>query len=188
MTRFAITVLGFVLMSGCGSSPAPVGTSRPEANPRALEMAFRTPLGEWIHVGDLRGQPVLIFAFATFDGVSQAALRPLSRFVRRFGDVAVLGVAAQPDARQLLDPYERALRPPFPLVYDPERNVHQGTSPLGAIQSVPTFIMYDAYGMEVSRHVGFPNTHTLERMRDDAIERGGIGEGDAPPLLGTSSP
>ena len=148
-------------------------------------MSLRRPDGRWIHLGDLRGAPVLIFVFATFDGVSQAALRPLRRFARDNPDVHVIGVAAQPDASQLLDPYESALAPPFPLTYDPARDVNHGTSPLGAIDAVPTFIMYDAHGLEVGRHVGFPSSHTLPRLLERAVRRGGItrGETEPPPLL-----
>ncbi len=153
-----------------------------EPDPRAIEMSLRRPTGEWIHLGDLRGTPVLLFVFATFDGISQASLRPLQRFARRYNDIYVIGIAAQPDANQLLDPYESALNPPFPLTYDPARDVHHGTSPLGTIQAVPTFIMFDARGMEVDRHIGFPNSRTLPALREAAIDRGGITEGGSEPV------
>lgn len=179
--------VGLVVLLACGgsSSESPVGRSVREPDPRAIEMSLRRPNGDWIHLGDLRGKPVLLFVFATFDGVSQAALRPLRRFARDHPDVHVIGVAAQPDANQLLDPYEHALAPPFPLTYDPARDVHHGTSPLGLIEAVPTFIMYDARGMEVDRHIGFPSSHTLPRLRERAIRRGGLtrGESEEVPLL-----
>jgi hypothetical protein len=180
-----ISALGLV---GCGasSSPGTIGQSRGAPDPRAVELALRRTTGEWIHVGDLRGRPVLLFVFATFDGVSQAALQPIGRFLRHHRDVHVLGIAAQPDAAQLLDPYERALTPPFFLTYDPEGYVATGTSPLGSIDAVPTFIMLDASGHEVERHVGFPGTRTLERLRSRAMSRGGIREDSPAPLLGES--
>lgn len=165
----------------------PVGTSNPAEEARALEMTLRTPDGDWIHIGDLRGQPLLLFVFATWDGVSQAALRPVSRFARAHDDVNVLGVAAQPDAATLIDAYEHALEPPFLMTYDPEQNVHQGTSPLGPIDVVPTLIMLDARGLEVGRHVGFPNTNTLPNLREEALSRGGIGETVDPPTIGLSN-
>ena len=166
---------------------SPVGTSSPNAELRALEMTLRTPAGDWIHLGDLRGQPVLLFVFATWDGVSQAALQPVSRFARAYEDVHVLGVAAQPDAATLVDAYEHALEPPFPMTYDPEQNVHEGTSPLGVIHVVPTLIMLDARGLEVGRHVGFPNTNTLPNLRERALARGGVGELPNRPAIGLSS-
>ncbi|MFT5355433.1 MAG: peroxiredoxin [Polyangiales bacterium] len=175
------------MLAGCGGALGSVGSSNRAAEARALEMTLRTPAGDWIHLGDLRGQPVLLFVFATWDGVSQAALRPVSRFARAYDDVHVLGVAAQPDAALLIDAYEHALDPPFPMTYDPEQNVHAGTSPLGSIEVVPTLIMLDAYGVEVGRHVGFPNTNTLPNLREEALERGGIGEAQSPPTIGLSS-
>ncbi len=181
---FLFLCVAVSLSTACGSASAPVGRSEARPDPRAIELALRTPAGDWIHIGDLRGRPVLLFLFATFDGISQAALRPLSRFTRRHGDVHVVGIASQPDASQLLDPYERALTPPFPLTYDPERNVNEGTSVLGAIEAVPTFIMFDASGVEVGRHVGFPNTGTLERLREDALSRGGLHEPGEAELMG----
>ena len=165
---------------------AALGESTRAPDSRPLELALRRPNGAWIHLGDLRGKPVLLFLFATWDGVSQAALRPTNRFARAHGDeVHVIGVAAQPDAPQLLDPYERALQPLFPMAYDPARDVHRGASVLGELEAVPLYVMIDARGFEVDRHVGFPNTSTLENLLRRALRRGG-GREDAPtrPLLG----
>ena len=39
-------------------------------------------------------------------------------------------------------------------------------------------------GFEVERHVGFPGTRTLDRMRDRAMSRGGVREDAPSPLLG----
>ena len=178
-----------LVLAACGGSSAPtaaVGQSVRAPDPRAVELALRRPNGEWIHLGDLRGRPVLVFVFATYDGVSQASLQPLTRFVRHHRDVHVIGIAAQPDAAQLVDPYERALTPPFFLTYDPENTVATGTSMLGSLDAVPTFLMLDASGHVVDRHVGFPGTRTLDRLRQRALSRGGVRE-DAPlPLLGES--
>ncbi|MEM9071287.1 MAG: TlpA disulfide reductase family protein [Myxococcota bacterium] len=166
-----------MLALACGASTSgAVGETHAERGPQAIELALRRPSGEWIHIGDLRGRPVLLFVFATFDGVSQAALRPTSRFARNHPETHVIGIAAQPDAAPLLDPYERALSPNFPLTYDPARDVHHGTSTLGSIGTVPTYIMLDARGLEVERWVGFPNSRTLDRLLEQALSRGGVRE------------
>jgi hypothetical protein len=177
-------LLALALACGTTAPSSAIGESLRAPDPRAVELALRRPSGEWLHVGDLRGRPVLLFVFATYDGVSQAALQPLARFVRHHRDVHVIGIAAQPDAAQLLDPYERALTPPFVLTYDPEDTVATGTSALGGLDAVPTFVMLDAFGHEVERHVGFPGTRTLDRLRDRALARGGVQEGSPLPLLG----
>ena len=123
---------------------------------------------------------------ATFDGVSQAALRPTARFVRHHaGELHVLGVAVQPNPQPLLVPYVNALQPPFPFAHQPEGTIGEGTSALGRLEAIPTYVMLDAFGVEVGRHVGFPNTSTLDRLLRDALERGGLTEdGGPPPLIG----
>ncbi len=175
-------------MASCGGSSQGiddgVGTSRAERRGRPVELTLRGTSGEWIHLGDLRGKPVLLFLMATFDGVSQAALRPTSRFVRHHaGELHVLGVAVQPNPQPLLVPYVDALQPPFPFTYQMEGTIGEGTSALGALEAIPTYVMLDAYGVEVDRHVGFPNTSTLDVMLQKAIDRGGITEDGAPPPL-----
>ena len=181
-----ICLVGIALACG-GSAAQPLGATHQSGAERPLEMTVRTPAGEWIHIGDLRGQPVLLFLFATFDGRSQASLRPLARFARRFDDVHVLGIAVQPNARQLLDAYQSALQPPFPLTYDPTENISEGTSPLGNVTSVPQFLMFDARGVKSDEHIGFPNTRTFPRMRERALQQADQQPQDEVPLLGVSS-
>jgi len=177
-----------VASCGGGQQPQPqgIGNSRAPGNVRPIELTLRGTTGEWIHLGDLRGKPVLLFLMATFDGVSQAALRPTSRFVRHHGsELHVLGVAVQPNPQPLLVPYVDALQPPFPFTYQMEGTIGEGTSPLGQLEAIPTYVMIDAYGVEVDRHVGFPNTSTLDIMLQDALDRGGVTEdGRPPPLIG----
>ncbi len=182
----ALLLTPLLALAACGGAATPsppIGRSAAAPPPRPIEMSLRRSNGEWIHLGDLRGEPVLLFLFATFDGVSQAALRPTARFARAHPEVHVIGVAVQPDAKLLLDPYEAALTPGFPLTYDPARDVHHGTSPLGPIDAVPTFVMLDAFGIEAGRHVGFPNSHTLDRLLVEAQARGSPEPPQELPLL-----
>src|SRR5687768_16814705 len=171
---------------GGGSTEGAIGETHAEPPAEPLELALRTPTGEFVDIGDLRGRPTLLFLFATFDGVSQAALRPLARFVRAHPDVHVLGIAAQPNAAPLLEAYRLALAPSFTLTYDPEERITEGTSNLGDVDTVPTYIMLDADGMEVARHTGFAGENKLERLLLSAQPAGGTAPGErAPPLLGT---
>jgi len=153
-----------VLLTACGGSQEAVGHSDPEPERVPVELELRTPDGVWIHVGGLRGRPVLLYLFATFDGVSQAALRPISRFVRHHPDVHVVGISVQPEARQLLDAWATALEPPFPVTYDPEERILDGTSDLGEVDRIPTYVLLDERGYEATRHVGFGGQRRLDRM------------------------
>ena len=155
---------------GCGStSTGAVGSTPLREREAPIELALRIPNGAFIHLGDLRDTPTLLFVFATFDGVSQAALRPTSRFARLNGDeVHVIGVLAQPNAGTFAEIFASALHPPFSITYDPDERIEQGTSSLGQIEAVPLFIMIDAEGYVRGKHVGFPNAHTLDRLLETA--------------------
>ena len=153
-----------VAACGGGGSAERVGVSNDDPAPRPVELELRTPDGVPVFVGDLRDKPVLVFFFATFDGMSQASLRPLSRFVRHHPDVHVLGIAVQPDAESLLDAWAHALEPPFVVTYDPRGTVSAGASDFGTIDQIPTYVLLDANGYEVDRHVGFASQNRLDRM------------------------
>ena len=163
---FATVVLGVSLGSACGAAPpaSGVGNSHVEPGARPVELALVTEAGALVDVGDFRGQTVLLFIFATYDGVSQAALTPVSRFVRHHPEVYVLGVAAQPNPRALLDAWKAALNPPFAVAYSPEDRVTTGTSDLGALGAIPTFVVLNAQGFEVARHTGMVSEDRLEEM------------------------
>lgn len=171
MTRCSALVLASLLFAACGGAPShgasPVGAAGADgtgAVEGSIELALRRADGEFVDVGELRGQPVLLFVFATFDGVSQAVLRPLRALAERHPELRIVGIAAQPGARLLVEAYESALRPPFVVTYDPEETVSEGTSPLGAIEAVPTFIVLDRRGRAVARQVGFADEARLREL------------------------
>lgn len=157
-------LVALLLLLGCGgSSGAPVGASS-AGGPRPIELSLATSGGQWIDVGALRGRPTFIFVFTTWDPSSQAALTPVSRFARRHPEAHVFALAAQPDARLLVDAYVHALDPSIAIAYDPEDQVPLGTSVLGEIRSVPAVIVIDAEGYEVQRYHGFPSQRVLEHL------------------------
>ena len=73
-----------------------------------LNLGVRLSDGRWLELADLRGTPVLLFVFATFDAVSQAALKSLRPFVPQHPEVVVVGIAAQPRAAQLVEAWNYA--------------------------------------------------------------------------------
>jgi hypothetical protein len=159
-----------VLLAACGGGEAEraVGMSsgRPDRPPVELELTSSD--GELVLLGDLRGQVVVLYLFGTFDGVSQAGVRPLSRFVRHHADTTVIAVAVQPDPAALVDAWAAALEPPFVVTWEAEDTIAGGTSDLGAVDTIPTTVFLDRRGVEVARHVGFPSLRRLEDMLADA--------------------
>lgn len=130
----------------------------------AIELTLRRADGTFIEVGELRGRVVLLFVLATFDTTSQMALTPLRAVAEAYPDTAIVGVAAEPSARVLVEAYESALEPPFPITYDPNETVAEGESMLGEIEGVPTFIVLDRRGREVARHAGFADEARLAEL------------------------
>ncbi len=148
-----VGALGCVVSCARDSSGAQETTPRGASGER-LDLGLRLSDGQWLELGDLRGTPVLLFVFATFDTVSQASLTPLRAFVPQHPEVIVIGVAAQPRATQLVEAWAYALDPPFVVGANPYGRVETGDSALGKIEIVPTYILYDANGYEIERMTG----------------------------------
>lgn len=169
MTRW-LTVTACLLAACGGAAPAASRSAAPRpgvdrsAVEGSIELTLRRADGSFLDVGELRGEPVLLVVFATFDGVSQAVLRPLRALAERHPELRIVGVAAQPNARLLIDAYEHALEPPFVVTYDPEDTVTEGTSALGAIEVVPTFVVLDRRGRAVARDTGFVDEARLREL------------------------
>lgn len=172
--------LALLLLAACGGGDArpardegpPVGMSgpdtaggeRPAAAEGSVELTLRRADGTFLEVGEQRGQPVLLYVFATFDGVSQMLLNPLRNVAERHPELRIIGIAAQPSARLLVDAYVHALAPPFPVTYDPRESVRGGESALGEIDTIPTLIVLDERGVEVARHTGFADERRIEAL------------------------
>jgi hypothetical protein len=157
-------VLGccFAVSPGCAhESTSPGKTTSQAARGPRLDLGIRLTDGRWLELIDLRGTPVLVFVF---DAVSQASLKSLRPFVPQHPDLIVVGVAAQPRAEQLVDAWAYALDPPFVVGADPYGHVENGESSLGKIETVPTFILYDADGREIDRRTGLLSEGDLDRL------------------------
>ena len=150
---------------GCARPSSGVeGTTPDSASGARLDLGLRLTDGRWLELADLRGTPVLLFVFATFDTVSQASLTSLRPFVPQHPEVVVIGIAAQPRAGQLVEAWAYALDPPFLVGANPYGHVENGESMLGKIEIVPTYILYDANGYEIHRTTGLLSEADLARL------------------------
>ncbi|MCS6798053.1 MAG: TlpA family protein disulfide reductase [Myxococcota bacterium] len=156
-----------VAIAACGSTAGHArlvpGRSGVDVVP-PVRLTVRRLDGSSLEIPSLRGHPVLLFVFLTYDGMSQASLDLLRRFVREHPEVRVVGVAAQPHARALLEAWAASLEPPFEVTHDEGGTVAAGTSDLGRIDAVPAFFALDARGRLVGRHVGLPTMATLRAL------------------------
>ena len=164
LTLCALAIL-FAVAMGCArdSSAAQQSTQAARTGPR-LDLGIRLSDGRWLELADLRGTPLLLFVFATFDAVSQASLKSLRPFVPQHPEVIVIGIAAQPRATQLVEAWAYALDPPFVVGADPYGHVENGESSLGKIETVPTYILYDAQGYELDRTTGLLTEGELAQL------------------------
>lgn len=165
VTILLVFTLGGAIAAGCtrDSGSARKTTAQNDRGPR-LELGLRLTDGRWLELGDLRGTPVLLYVFATFDAVSQAALKSFRPFVPQHPEVVVVGIAAQPRAEQLVEAWAYALDPPFVVGANPYGRVENGESSLGKIETVPIFILYDANGYEIDRATGLVTEGDLARL------------------------
>jgi hypothetical protein len=158
--------IALALATGCARESFTSAETTAEHRPQGgrLELGLRLSDGRWLELGDLRGNPVLLFVFATFDMVSQASLKALGPFVQEHPEVLVIGVASEPRATQLVEAWAYALDPPFAVGADPYGSVESGRSALGRIETVPTYILYDSDGYELERVTGYQSAAQLDAM------------------------
>lgn len=169
LSKTGICAIGIALAvaSGCAGDSSKHTETTPSASKTQghhLNLGIRLADGRWLELADLRGTPVLVFVFATFDMVSQAALQPLRPFVQQHDDVIVVGIASEPRAGQLVEAWDYALDPPFVVGADPYGNVENGRSSLGKIEVVPTYILYDGQGAERTRVTGYQGEAQLDAI------------------------
>jgi hypothetical protein len=162
-------LVALALATGCGGAVGgATGSTHARREDGTVHLALRTTDGRTVVLEDQRGGPVLLAVLGTYDGVSQAAMRPLSRFARDHQDVLVLGILAQPDAATFAPLFEQAMLSPFAITWDPTDSVATGTSDLGPLDAVPAFYALDAEGRVAARHVGFMSERDLERLLESA--------------------
>lgn len=183
-----VVVAACLLFAACGgasTSASGAGTTPASADTRPVaELTIHDPRAGFVHVGDLRGQVVIIVFVTTFDTMSQVQLTELGRFAALHPEVAFVGVLVQQGADDLADAYVRALDPGFPMGYDPDGTLAAGTTAFGAITTVPTLVALDRAGHVVARREGYQQERTLEAMLLEADVRVPEGQVTPPPLLG----
>jgi hypothetical protein len=159
--------IALAVATGCArdsSKSVETTTSASQPQGRRLDLGIRLSDGRWLELDDLRGTPVLLFVFATFDMVSQASLQALRPFVQQHPEVVVIGIASEPRATQLVEAWDYALDPPFVVGADPYGSVENAQSSLGKIEIVPTFILYNSQGYELERVTGYQSEAQLDAM------------------------
>ncbi|MCA9582787.1 MAG: TlpA family protein disulfide reductase [Myxococcales bacterium] len=158
---FALLSLGATI--GCATqNAAPLGQSA-ALQDRAVDIELVSVDGEPFFLGDYRGSDVVVFLFATFDGVSQISARPLSEFARSHPETVVIGIAIQPNAKSFAGPWRDVVDPDFVVAYPAnETAALSGATDLGHVEAVPTVLHIDPHGKLRNRHVGLVEPASLK--------------------------
>jgi hypothetical protein len=169
MTRAgrALAISLLALGSACGGRQSAQQNATPTAAP--VEMTLVGADGQRFGLSQLRGKPLLLFVFTTFDNASQLALTPLTSFLGAHPELPALGIAAQPDPAALLPLYRDALDVGIPLAYEADPQIVSGESMLGEIATVPTYVLLDASGRIAARHSGPLGSDELDEFADPVL-------------------
>jgi hypothetical protein len=162
---FAALLLG--LAAGCGAREADPETARAQTAP--VDMTLIGADGRRFGLSQLRGKPLLLFVFTTYDDSSQLALTPLTAFVEHHPELPALGIAAQPDPAALLPLYRDALDVRFALAFEADPQIVAGDSMLGRIEAVPAYVLLDATGRVAARHTGAMTMSELEAFAEPVL-------------------
>jgi hypothetical protein len=165
--RALAVLLSLALASACGTPKSQHEIAAIETAPVDLTLVGTD--GRRFALSQLRGKPLLLFVFTTYDDVSQLALTPLTSFLAQHPDLPAIGIAAQPGPAALLPLYRDALDVRIPLAYEADPQLVAGDSMLGRIETVPSYVLLDARGRIAARHSG-PMTHReLEGFVDPVL-------------------
>lgn len=163
-------VLGLVL-AACGGAPASSTASADKSTDTrqvvskpsraGVTLLLRRADGEPLFLEKMRGRPILVFIFTTFDASSQLGLNVLIDFAKSDPKLQIVAIAVQPSPGRILPAFAAALAAPFPLTYDPSDSVLMHKSDLGRLDAVPCYILLNEKGYIAERHYGVLETDAL---------------------------
>lgn len=184
MGLFCLPLLALFVSAGCapvvvaryhGDAPPTYGESLPVPKD-PIELSIVVPGKDYLEIGELRGRAGLLYFFTTFDTASQAMLTPLRQIIPDHPEFFFVGIAVQPDARNLVEAWTAAIEPPLTIGYEPRETLTTARSPVGKIKGVPTTVSVDRYGRPVEKREGVLNASELARMLEGAAKIGATDE------------
>ncbi|NNC73298.1 MAG: TlpA family protein disulfide reductase [Sphingomonadaceae bacterium] len=118
----------------------------------APDLAFQNPEGEAIRLSDFEGQPLLVNLWATWCAPCIAEMPTLDRLAEEYdGQIKVLTISQDLQGAEVVTPFlaERRFR-------HLEDWLDEDNAMMAGIESqtLPTTILYDAYGNELFRVIG----------------------------------
>jgi hypothetical protein len=169
---FVIALASCAASSARATQPEVIGVTPAQQTPLALTLDGLD--GRPVDIATFRGRAVLIIAFFMDDLPSQGILRHAERLARELGDdVAVLAISGDREPyhthREMAQIYARVnelQRTQILLADDPVRD---GSSPLGAIEAVPTTFLVNRAGVIARRVQGYQDYAALRALVAPAL-------------------
>ena len=160
------------LIVACSSTPAanvPDPSAELDAAPaesshsEPLEFSFPGTDNLVVSSATTRGRVTALVFVTTYDMASQLVLRRLGDVIARFTPRAnATAVVVEPPLyADLLPAYSASLQLPFPVVMADFATL-QGQGPFASIQRVPTLVVLDRAGREVTRRQGSLSSAEIE--------------------------
>ncbi len=158
-----IRIVSLALLLAC------LGACRGKPLPEPVELLLpRAESGTPFSFASKRGDVLIVYFFATWcipcqamdPSVAQAAIQGAA------DGIDVVGVALDVEGRRTVEPYVRAVQPPYPVVVG-GGSVAQGQSPFGRIPELPSVLFLDREGRPAASISGVASAAMLlERARD----------------------
>jgi hypothetical protein len=141
---------------GCAGAAPATPISSPGARSAPIQFEFPSVGDDAVVSSETqRGRVTALVFITTFDLASQLVARRLAdalvSFTPRANAAAV--VVEAPAYAELLPAYRTALSLPYPVVMA-DFATQRGAGPFGSVTHVPTLVVLDREGREVSRHRG----------------------------------
>lgn len=167
--RLAFGLLLFASACQRVAEPPPEDESDADDRGQVQRYVFGTTDGEEVSAEAMRGRVTALVFVTTFDLASQLAAKQLNQALHthrpRINAAAV--VLEAPKYAPLADVFRTSLKLSYPVAIADLAMLRQ-SSTLGQVYSVPTLIILDAEGREVSRNYGAFSNEDLDKWLDRA--------------------
>jgi hypothetical protein len=162
------------LLGACAAAPAsPLGPADHIASSdEPVEFSFPGAGDTQVNSATTRGRATLLVFVTTYDLASQLVLRRVADVIARQTPRAnAAAVVLEPPVyADLLPAYRQSLSLPYPVVIA-DFATQQGQGQFGGIQRVPTLVVLDREGREVSRSQGSLTLQEIEAALSRANRR-----------------
>jgi len=150
--------------------------SAPDEKP--LDLVFRNGRGEDLALRDLRGQPLLLYVFASSIRNAPASIATVADVAREVGpEISVLALSIDRDAAAL-ERFLEATKPPLRILADPSGALVERL----VLSHVPALLVVDPFGRVRNRHEPFASSDASAVVREVGLLKTGK------PLPGSATP